>query len=82
MNACRSLTFLVRSRDKDSTVTAPTEAVERQTLERDVLGSIPTSAAWMYGSSPARVTCGTSQVLLACVSGAFSWSTPIFAPFE
>ena len=32
------------------------------------------------GFEPARVTCRTSQVLLAGASGAFSWSTPIFAP--
>ena len=28
----------------------------------------------------ARVTCGTSQVLLAGVSGGFSPGTPVFAP--
>ena len=33
-----------------------------------------------YASLGARVTCGTSQVLLAGVSGGFSPGTPVFAP--
>ena len=32
------------------------------------------------GSSPALATCETSQVLLAGVSGGFSWGSPVFAP--
>ena len=32
------------------------------------------------GSSPALVTCETSQVLLAGVSGGFSRGSPVFAP--
>ena len=32
------------------------------------------------GLSPALATCETSQVLLAGVSGGFSWGSPVFAP--
>ena len=32
------------------------------------------------GSSPALATCENSQVLLAGVSGGFSWNSPIFTP--
>ena len=32
------------------------------------------------GSSPALATCETSEVLLAGVSGGFSWGSSVFAP--
>ena len=38
------------------------------------------SPLWVRASHGARVTCGTSQVLLAGVSGGFSPGTPVFAP--
>ena len=38
------------------------------------------SPMWVRASLGARVTCGTSQVLLAGVSGGFSLGTPVFAP--
>ena len=38
------------------------------------------SPLWVRASLGARVTCGTSQVLLAGVSGGFSPGTPVFAP--
>ena len=38
------------------------------------------SPMWVRASLGARVTCGTSQVLLAGVSGGFSPGTPVFAP--
>ena len=38
------------------------------------------SPLWVRPSLGARVTCGTSQVLLAGVSGGFSPGTPVFAP--
>ena len=38
------------------------------------------SPLWVCASLGARVTCGTSQVLLAGVSGGFSPGTPVFAP--
>ena len=38
------------------------------------------SLLWVRASLGARVTCGTSQVLLAGVSGGFSPCTPVFAP--
>ena len=37
------------------------------------------SPMWVRASLGARVTCGTSQVLLAGVSGGFSPGTPVFA---
>ena len=38
------------------------------------------SPLWVRASLGARFTCGTSQVLLAGVSGGFSPGTPVFAP--
>ena len=38
------------------------------------------SPLWVRASLGARVKCGTSQVLLAGVSGGFSPGTPVFAP--
>ena len=38
------------------------------------------SPLWVRAWHGARVTCGTSQVLLAGVSGGFSPGTPVFAP--
>ena len=38
------------------------------------------SPMWVRASLGARVPCGTSQVLLAVVSGGFSPGTPVFAP--
>ena len=38
------------------------------------------SPLWVRASLGARVTCGTSQVLLAGVSGVFSPGSPVFAP--
>ena len=38
------------------------------------------SPLWVRASLGARVTCGTSQVLPAGVSGGFSPGTPVFAP--
>ena len=38
------------------------------------------SSLWVRASLGARVTFGTSQVLLAGVSGGFSPGTPVFAP--
>ena len=38
------------------------------------------SPMWVRASLGARVTCGTSQVLLAGVSGGFFPGTPVFAP--
>ena len=38
------------------------------------------SPLWVRALLGARVTCGTSQVLLAGVSGGFSPGTPVFAP--
>ena len=38
------------------------------------------SPLWVRASLGARVTCGTSQDLLAGVSGGFSPGTPVFAP--
>ena len=38
------------------------------------------SPLWVRASLGTRVTCGTSQVLLAGVSGVFSPGTPVFAP--
>ena len=38
------------------------------------------SPLWVRASLGARVTCGTSQVLLAGVSGGFSPGTSVFAP--
>ena len=38
------------------------------------------SPLWVRASLGARVTCGTSQILLAGVSGGFSPGTPVFAP--
>ena len=44
----------------------------------DILNSTPLFT--VFSRSGARVTCGTSQVLLAGVSGGFSPGTPVFAP--
>ena len=38
------------------------------------------SPLWVLASLGARVTCGTSQVLLAGLSGGFSPGTPVFTP--
>ena len=38
------------------------------------------SPLWVRASLGAEFTCGTSQVLLAGVSGGFSPGTPVFAP--
>ena len=38
------------------------------------------SPLWVRASLGTRVTCETSQILLAGVSGAFSRGTPAFAP--
>ena len=38
------------------------------------------SPLWVRASLGTRVTCGTSQVLLAGVSGGFSPGTPVLAP--
>ena len=32
------------------------------------------------GSSPTQGTCETSQGLLVCVPGGFSWGSPVFTP--
>ena len=46
-------------------------------LNHSIISSLCLSG---MGSSPALATCETSQVLLAGVSGGFSWGSPIFAP--
>ena len=53
----------------------PVKVADFSALDHSII-----SPMWVRASLGARVTCGTSQVLLAGVSGGFSPGTPVFDP--